>query len=808
MADAKRKQEEEEKKNRAKARAKAAKIWESAAAAPADHAYLAKKGVGPHGLRLHCGELVVPLRDLAGVLHSLQFIAADGAKNYLFGGRVSGCHFMIGEPNGALCIVEGYATGASIFESTGHAVAIGFNAGNLPPVAKDLRGKFRDLRLVVCADDDIGTPGNPGMKHARAAAQAVGGFLAVPDFGERRPERVSDFNDLHHSAGLEAVRACIERAMPFERPVGDDDECPPDAPNGKASHKSQRSPFIMKPNGLYWRDPDGDDDELFLSGPFQILAETRDLEGSSWGLLLQWKDRDNRTQTWAMPKALLAGDGIDVRRALLDRGLAIASGTKPRNYLSNYLVSQRSDGRARAVATTGWHGSTFVFPDGAIGKPSGEQCFFQTEHACAHNYNARGSLHEWQENVARFAIGNSRIAFAISASVAAILIHECGFESGGFHLRGLSSIGKSTALLVAGSLWGGGETLGFLTSWRTTSNGLEGVAVVHNDALLCLDEISQVSAKEAGDIAYMLANGSGKNRAARNGALRKPAQWRLLFLSSGELSLADKIAEDLRGKRQTAGQEVRFVDIPADTSVHGLFENLHGLPSSQAFADHLRKTARQYYGTAARAFIAAIAGELADVADAVKKAANSFVEDHCPPEADFQVRRVAHRFGFVAAAGEAAIKACVLPWAPGEAAKAAKTCFDAWLAARGGVESAEIRSGISAIRDFVSAHGTSRFLAAWEPAATNAQGQVIAEKIINLAGYRGKVGESWDFYFTSGGWREACAGLDPTTIAKALAERGLLEREDAKHLAKKTSIPGVGRVRVYHVRATILEAGQ
>jgi putative DNA primase/helicase len=145
---------------------------------------------------------------------------------------------------------------------------------------------------------------------------------------------------------------------------------------------------------------------------------------------------------------------------------------------------------------------------------------------------------------------------------------------------------------------------------------------------------------------------------------------------------------------------------------------------------------------------------------------------------------------------------------PGEAAKAAKTCFDAWLAARGGVESAEIRSGISAIRDFVSAHGTSRFLAAWEPAATNAQGQVIAEKIINLAGYREKVGESWDFYFTSGGWREACAGLDPTTIAKALAERGLLEREDAKHLAKKTSIPGVGRVRVYHVRATILEAGQ
>jgi hypothetical protein len=59
MTDAKRKQEEEKKKNRAKARTRAAKIWDGAAAAPADHAYLAKKGVGPHGLRIHCGELVV-----------------------------------------------------------------------------------------------------------------------------------------------------------------------------------------------------------------------------------------------------------------------------------------------------------------------------------------------------------------------------------------------------------------------------------------------------------------------------------------------------------------------------------------------------------------------------------------------------------------------------------------------------------------------------------------------------------------------------------------------------------------------------
>jgi putative DNA primase/helicase len=571
LADAKRKQEEEEKKNRAKARTRAAKIWESAAAAPADHAYLAKKGVGPHGLRLHCGELVVPLRDTSGALHSLQFIAADGTKNFLLGGRVTGCHFIIGEPNGALCIVEGFATAASIFESIGHAVAIGFNAGNLPPVVKDLRGKFRDLRLVVCADDDIETPGNPGLKYAREAAAAICGSLAVPDFGEARPEKATDFNDLHQHAGPEAVRACIERAIPLgEQTSSDGDDAPEDASNDGGP--PPRSSFILKASGLYWRSPDGDGDDVFLAGPFTILAETRDVDGSSWGLLLQWQDRDKRTKIWAMPKALLAGDGIDVRRALLDRGLAIASGTKPRNLLSNYLVSQRSGARARAVATTGWYGGAFVFPDGAIGEANGEQCFFQTEHAFAHSYNVRGSLQEWKENVAKFAIGNSRIEFAVCASVASILIHECGFESGGFHLRGASSIGKSTALLVAGSLWGGGETLGFLTSWRATSNGLEGVAVVHNDALLCLDEISQVSAKEAGDIAYMLANGSGKNRAARNGSLRKPAQWRLLFLSSGALPTKSPktFVESARrqGRRSVSST---FLPIPARTAFSKTF---------------------------------------------------------------------------------------------------------------------------------------------------------------------------------------------------------------------------------------------
>ena len=163
----------------------------------------------------------------------MQFIAPDGTKDYLTGSRVSGCFHMIGgEPNGALYVAEGYATAASIFEATGIATAVGLSSGNLPPVAKSLRAKFPDARIVICADDGARTPDNPGLRDGRKAAQGIGAFLAVPDFGQNRPDRGSDFNDLCQVAGPEAVRVCIARAALFERPEA---EAETDAqPNGPA----------------------------------------------------------------------------------------------------------------------------------------------------------------------------------------------------------------------------------------------------------------------------------------------------------------------------------------------------------------------------------------------------------------------------------------------------------------------------------------------------------------------------------------------------------------------------------------------
>lgn len=164
------------------ARERAEKLWRLAKPAHNGHPYLARKRVQAIGVRQLREALLIPLRDAAGVLHSLQFIGADGSKRFLTGGRISGCYFAMGRPTDAVLICEGYATAATVFQATGAACAAAFNCGNLLAVAKALRGKFPSLRIVVCADDDSATPGNPGVTKATEAARAVRGFVAVPRF--------------------------------------------------------------------------------------------------------------------------------------------------------------------------------------------------------------------------------------------------------------------------------------------------------------------------------------------------------------------------------------------------------------------------------------------------------------------------------------------------------------------------------------------------------------------------------------------------------------------------------------------------
>ncbi|WP_343056217.1 DUF927 domain-containing protein [Ancylobacter tetraedralis] len=539
--------------------------------------------------------------------------------------------------------------------------------------------------------------------------------------------------------------------------------------------------------------------------PLTVVAETRDGDGRNWGRLLCVVDRDNIRKEWAMPMEQLAGDGINYRSELLSMGLTIGSARKAREFLHEFISSERPKEKARCVPRTGWHGRAYVSVNETLrpGQDAQERLLLQTTVPPDHPFRMAGDLAAWQDEIARYAIGNSRLGLALSAAFAAPLLYPLDAEGGGFHLRGGSSTGKSTALAVGGSVWGGGGLNGFLRTWRATSNGLEGVAALHCDALLCLDEMGQVDGREAGAIAYMLANGSGKSRAGRTGEARSSASWRVLFLSSGEVGLADKLADDGRGRRAAAGQEVRIVDIPADAGAgFGLFENLHAFGSADAFARHLKSAAARHYGHASRAFLKVVVERFDDIQQEARFLCDRFVRDHCPEGADGQISRVAARFGLIAAAGEIARDAGILPWPEGEAMRAAGVCFNGWLAQRGGIEPAEERDAIARVRHFIELHGASRFElmgAGLEPHPDM--------RVTHRAGFRaGDAAKGYEYIVLPEVWKaDICTGMDVTFVTKTLAQRGFLRVGSDGKAQTKRRLPGFeGPVRCYVIRSSIM----
>lgn len=228
----------------AEARKMAQKIWGEAKPEIGEHRYLRDKGANAHGIRCSADRLVIPVRSTDGTLHSVQYIDPRGAKRFLKEGRISGCYHAIGKPSDTLCVCEGYATGASIHEATGYAVAVAFNAGNIEAVARALREKLPDIRIILCADDDIYTQGNTGLTKATTAAHAVNAALAIPDFADNRPEGATDFNDLARCRGLEAVKACIANAKAPAEPEGQ--SRPDKAPTGAVTGEEWPEPNPIK----------------------------------------------------------------------------------------------------------------------------------------------------------------------------------------------------------------------------------------------------------------------------------------------------------------------------------------------------------------------------------------------------------------------------------------------------------------------------------------------------------------------------------------------------------------------------------
>jgi putative DNA primase/helicase len=178
-AEAKAAREAEKKQKNERAASTVGMIWENAGAASPDHPYLKRKGVDPHGARITGdGRIMAPMFDAAGNLSSVQYIEESGEKQFHPGGAVKGCFWMLGDPDQTIFIAEGFATAATVLETTNQAVAVAFSAGNISQVAETIRNKFgKTQEIVIVADHDTG---GVGKNYADQAAAKVGARVVMP----------------------------------------------------------------------------------------------------------------------------------------------------------------------------------------------------------------------------------------------------------------------------------------------------------------------------------------------------------------------------------------------------------------------------------------------------------------------------------------------------------------------------------------------------------------------------------------------------------------------------------------------------
>ena len=204
---------------------------------------------------------------------------------------------------------------------------------------------------------------------------------------------------------------------------------------------------------------------------------TRDHASESWGRLLKFPNKDGKLQTYLLPMRLLAGDAGVWCGELLDLGLRINPSPFARQALAEFIDAAETKKLARSVRLVGWHDPAFLLPDEIFGGEDSEEIMLQINGAGAdYAFLQSGTLADWKREVAARCAGNSRLAFAVSAALTAPLLYPFSAESGGFHLQGASSIGKTTALLVGGSVWGRGGLKGYVRQRQATANGLEGAA--------------------------------------------------------------------------------------------------------------------------------------------------------------------------------------------------------------------------------------------------------------------------------------------------------------------------------------------
>ncbi len=526
---------------------------------------------------------------------------------------------------------------------------------------------------------------------------------------------------------------------------------------------------------------EGDEHEQITTTPIWVEALSRDGEGENWGRYVAWKDPDGTLHQEAIGAGRFHSKGNELAQDFADRGLSIV----PRKEIKllQYLAAFNISKRMKSATATGWLGEAFILPAQTINAPDTDRIVYQPieYQAAANAIYSQGTPQEWQDKVARPIAPSPLARFAVAASLSAPLRYRANVESGGFHFYGQTSRGKTTVLQAAASVWGNaadpnivGGHRACIQRWNATKNGLEGVASSFNDLPLIIDEVNEADSREFGRTIYQLMAGTGKARAIKSGAGRERRHWRVTVLSAGELSVDQFI--HAAGIKVMGGQLVRLVDIPA----YGLFDD-------KDTVDRIKRACGEYFGAVGPEFLRRFIDE--GMGDALENDQLEKLADSIGQAETTEQCRVRWKIALVALAGEAAITLGVLPWKGESVLESCREVYRRWLRSGEGCDDAT--RGIVNIKEFIQAHGDSRF------------SQVAGNDKTTI---RDRAGWKDDdvYHFTPKAFDQACGGVQPYAVKEALKDRKLaIFSDEEDRLRNRITVDGQ-RPTVVSVKAEIL----
>ncbi len=484
----------------------------------------------------------------------------------------------------------------------------------------------------------------------------------------------------------------------------------------------------QKSNSLWWErvKTDGRNGEtiktwLSLSGYIKPTHCTEDINGDH-GLLVKIVTRRRKVVECFFVREEMATEK-DTTKLLLKKGLNIPN-LKPENCyaLNFYLNNFQPEFKAIGVDMVGWQAdnTTYMLPfineprncySSKIEDEKSVEYILQQKGAVSRVLKKKGTLAEWKRTVGAVCRGNHLHTFAMLAALTAPILKLFNEEGGFFHYVGATSIGKSTIIQAALSVWGDEE----MGTFRATDNNLEGVCKLANDGAIFLDEMGECDAEALSRVVYMVANGVTKGRADRNGNAKATTHFTVLAQSTGEVGIEAKLAE--KRIQAKGGQLLRMGELDADRG-KGLntFDVLNINPDTgikfedgKTQAEYLKIHAKENCGLVIDKFLQ----ELVKNIETHKKDLKNFKAEWIAslditsnqPEIDRMIKRIST----VYATGIVAVTMGVLPHTPEEIKDCVDAIFKNWLERRGGHGSHELKIIISDLYKLCIENQHSRF---------------------------------------------------------------------------------------------------